>query len=115
MRAVGFIFIALALLPISHGCMKERSCENCVQTKGKAFFYTLNGCVNSRPVKLIIDDHEYLAELANFSVPECGGPGVIAIDLPAGKYKYESKCEFPGSTETGTVNVIENACNKAEL
>ena len=95
--------------------MKERSCENCVQSEGKVFFYTLNGCVNSRPVKLIINDHEYLAELANFSVPECGGSGVITISLPAGKYHYESICEFPGVTETGTVIVMENACTKAEL
>ncbi len=115
MRSLLFMLFVLAVLVMPHACLKEKSCENCLHNEGKVFFYTLNGCVNSRPIKLYINNKEYLVELANFSVPECGGPGVISISLPAGKYQYERVCEFPRSTYTGDVTVIENTCTKVEL
>ena len=68
------MLFVLAVLPMPHACSKEKSCDNCLHNEGKVLFYTVNGCVNSRPIKLYINNKEYLIEQANFSVPECGGP-----------------------------------------
>ncbi|MGZ8559827.1 MAG: hypothetical protein ACXWWC_15905, partial [Chitinophagaceae bacterium] len=92
------------------------SCEKCLHKEGRVFFYTLNGCVNSRPIKLYINNKEYRVDLANFSVPECGGPGVLTISLPAGNYPFSTSCDLAGgNTIDGIITVNENTCTKVEL
>ena len=116
MRSLFFMLFVLAVLAMPHACSKEKSCEKCLHKEGKVFFYTLNGCVNSRPIKLYFNNKEYLIELASFSAPECGGPGVITISLPAGNYPFSTLCDFPGgSTIDGIITINENTCTKVAL
>ena len=115
MRSEVIAILVSALSIIPPACSKERSCENCVFGEGTVTFYTLNGCVNSKPIKLKINNGDYIVEQANFSVPECNSSGTVTISLPAGDYSYQKTCDFPGSTTTGTITVIENTCIKVVL
>lgn len=112
MQFLKYISIILLAVASCSSCHKEYSCEGCLppQQEGTAIFYTLTGCINSRPLDLVVNGQTHYLVYASFSVPDCSADEVVKLSLPEGVHHWEANCGQSGTTISGNVNVSAHSC-----
>lgn len=114
------IFVCLLSIAIFASCEKEYSCEGCYAApgdndEGKVIFYSLNSCVNNRPIQLTVDGNRFYLVEAFFSPPDCTTPGVTAVMLTGGTHTWQAYCELVGIVGSGTIEVFDSGCTLQQI
>lgn len=117
MRFNKVVYFVVIVVPIFSTCKKEYSCEKCITAdtrKGNVIFYTVGGCVNGKPITLIVDGDLYLTVDVS-SRPDCSTPGITAVALTAGIHSWEALCGSVITIAGGVIDVMPDTCQVEEI
>ncbi len=118
MRFSKVVYFVVIVILIFSSCKKEYSCEKCIPAesrKGNVVFYTVGGCVNGKPITLIVDGDLYLTVDVFSSRPECSTPGITAVALTVGIHSWEALCGSFRTIAGGVINVMPDTCQVEEI